>query len=203
MPEKFLSRSVGLKEEIIRKFIHISSGILISFLYTISQKDMLIIGLPFLLLIILCLEALRFKGVISVPFLRGREEKKIGGHAFFILGAFISILVFPKQIAIASILILAIGDTASGIVQAVKGKPFESREGYKKRIKPPEVILVMFCVSFLVAYFIVNSITIAISGAIGATIADGVYIKIYGVTIDDNLTIPLYSGFLMSLGAIW
>ena len=203
MPEKFLSRSGNLKEEMIRKSIHSGSGIVICALYTISQKDILIIGLPFLLLIILCLDALRFKGVISVPFLRDREEKKIGGHAFFILGSFISILVFPKQIAIASILILAIGDTASGIVLAVKGEPLESREGYRKRIKQPEVILTMFTVSFLVGYLIVNSITIAISGAIGATIADGMYLRIYGVAIDDNLTIPLYSGFLMSLGAIW
>ena len=202
MNKKFLSRSGILKEEIIRKSIHSGSGIVICALYTVSQKDLLIIILPFLLLIILCLEALRFKGMVSVPFLRGREEKKIGGHAFFILGAFISILVFPKQIAIASILILAIGDTASGIAQAVKREPLESREGYKKRIKPPEVILIMFIVSFLVGYLIVNSLTIAISGAIGATIADGVYIKIYGVTIDDNLTIPLYSGFLMSLVSI-
>lgn len=196
-------KSVGLKEEIIRKFIHISSGIVISVLYAISQKDLLIIILPFLILIILCLEALRFKGMVSVPFLRDREEKKIGGYAFFILGAFISILVFPKQIAIASILMLAIGDAASGIVLTVKKEPLESREGYKKRIKPPEVILIMFIVSFLVGYLIVNSLPVAISGAIGATIADGIYLKIYGVTIDDNLTIPLYSGFLMSLGAIW
>ncbi|MBC8456561.1 MAG: hypothetical protein H8D67_01025, partial [Deltaproteobacteria bacterium] len=82
MHEKFLSRLSVLKEEIIRKSIHIGSGIVICALYTIFQKDLLIIGLPFLLLIILCLEALRFKDVISVPFLRGREEKKIGGHAF-------------------------------------------------------------------------------------------------------------------------
>ena len=202
MHEKFLSRSGILKEEIIRKFIHISSGILISVLYAISQKDLLIIGLPFLLLIILCLEALRFKGVISVPLLRGREEKKIGGHAFFILGAFISILVFPKQIAIASILMLAIGDTASGIVLTVKREPLESREGYKKRIKPPEVILIMFIVSFLVGYYALDSLIMAIFGAIGATIADGVLLRIYGITIDDNLTIPLYSGFLMSLVSI-
>lgn len=203
MPEKFFSGSVSLKEEIIRKFIHISSGIVISVLYAISKRDLFIIGLLFLLLIILCLEALRFKGVVSVPFLRGREEKKIGGHAFFILGAFISILVFPKQVAIASILILAIGDTASGIVLTVKGGPLESREGYKKRIKPPEVILVMFIVSFLVGYYTLDSLRMAIFGAIGATIADGVYLRIYGLTIDDNLTIPLYSGFLMSICAIW
>ena len=111
-------------------------------------------------------------------------------------------MVFPKQVAIASILILAIGDTASGIVLTVKGGPLESREGYKKRIKPPEVILVMFIVSFLVGYLIVNSLPMATFGAVGAAIADGVLLRIHGSTIDDNLTIPLYSGFLMNLGML-
>ncbi len=199
MSEKLISRPGILKQEIIRKFIHISSGIVISVLYTFSEKDLLIISLLFTLFIILFLEVLRFRGMVSVPFLRDREKKKIGGHAFFMLGAFISILLFDKQIAIASILMLAIGDAASGLAQAVKRRTLDREEAYKRGIKPPDVILIMLSVSFLVGYYTIDSLTIAISGAIGATIADGVHLRIYGISIDDNLTIPLYSGFLMSL----
>ena len=199
MPKKFISRPGISKEEIIRKFIHISSGILISVLYIVSEKDLLIITLLFTLFVILFLEVLRFRGMVSVPFLRDREKKKIGGHAFFMLGAFISILLFDKQIAIASILMLAIGDAASGLAQAVKRRTLDREEAYKRGIKPPDVILIMLSVSFLVSYYTIDSLTIAISGAIGATIADGVHLRIYGISIDDNLTIPLYSGFLMSL----
>jgi dolichol kinase len=75
----------------------------------------------------------------------------------------------------------------------------DREEAYKRGIKPPDVILIMLSVSFLVGYYTIDSLTIAISGAIGATIADGVHLRIYGISIDDNLTIPLYSGFLMSL----
>ncbi len=57
----------------------------------------------------------------------------------------------------------------------------------------------MLGVCFLVGYLTVDSSVTAISGAIGATIADGVHIRVYGISIDDNLTIPLYSGFLMSI----
>lgn len=199
MSEKLISRPGILREEIIRKFIHISSGILISVLYIVSEKDLLIISLLFTLFVILFLEVLRFRGMVSVPFLRDREKKKIGGHAFFMLGAFISILLFDKQIAIASILMLAIGDAASGLAQAVKRRTLDREEAYKRGIKPPDVILIMLSVSFLVGYYTIDSLTIAISGAIGATIADGVHLRIYGISIDDNLTIPLYSGFLMSL----
>jgi len=203
MPEKFISRSGGLKEEIIRKGIHVASGILMAILYTLFQKNLLIFVHFFFLIAIWFLEVLRFKGMIQVPFLRDGEKKNIGSHAFFMLSTLISILLFDTQIAIASILILAIGDAVSGIAQAVKGGPLDSVEVYKRGIKPLDMILIMFTVSFLVGYYILNSFIMAIFGAIGATIADGVRLRIYGLTIDDNLTIPLYSGFLMSLGAIW
>ena len=187
MSEKFISRPGILKEEIIRKFIHISSGIVISVLYAISQRDLLIIGLLLSLFIIFFFEALRFKGMISVPFLRDREKKRIGGHAFFMLGAFISILLFDKQIAIASILMLSLGDAASGMAQTVKRGILDRREAYKRAIKPPDVILVMLSVCFLVGYYTLDSLTMAICGAIGATIAEGVHLRIHGISIDDNL----------------
>jgi dolichol kinase len=203
MSEKFLSRLGGLIEEIIRKGIHVASGVLMAILYTLFQKNLLIFVHFFFLIAIWFLEVLRFKGMIQVPFLRDGEKKNIGSHAFFMLSTLISILLFDIQIAIASILILAIGDAASGIAQAVKGGPLDSVEVYKRGIKPLDMILIMFTVSFLVGYYMLDSFIMGIFGAIGATIADGVRLRIYGLTIDDNLTIPLYSGFLMSLGAIW
>jgi len=199
MSKKFISRPGILKEEIIRKGIHLASGILMAVLYTLFQKNVLIFVHLFFLITIWFLEFLRFRGVILVPFLRDREKKKIGAHAFFMLSTFISILLFDKQIAIASILMLAIGDAASGIAQVVKRGTPESLEGSKGAIKPPDVILIMLGVCFLVGYLTVDSSVTAICGAIGATIADGVHLRIYGISIDDNLTIPLYSGFLMSI----
>jgi len=197
--EKFSFGLGGLKDEVIRKSIHVGSGIVICFLYTIFQRDLLTIGLLFLLFTIFFLEVLRFKGMVSVPFLRDREEKKIGGYAFFMLGTFISILLFDKQIAIASILMLAIGDAVAGMALAVKrGRAYNAGD-YIRAIKPPYVILIMFSVSLLVGYYTLDSLKMAISGAVGATIAEGVHLRIHGISIDDNLTIPLYSGFLMSL----
>jgi dolichol kinase len=61
----------------------------------------------------------------------------------------------------------------------------------------------MFATSLLVGSFFVDSVAIAIFGALGAAISDGVEIRIYGVALNDNLTIPLYAGLLMSLVAFW
>jgi len=199
MFEKFISRPGILKEEILRKGIHLAAGILMAVLYTLFQRDVLIFVHLFFLITIWFLELLRLRGVILVPFLRDREKKKIGAHAFFMLGTFISIVLFDRQIAIASILMLTIGDAASGIAQVVRRGALEGLEGSTGAIKSPDVMVIMLGVCFLVGYLTVDSPVTAISGAIGAAIADGVHLRIYGISLDDNLTIPLYSGFLMSL----
>jgi dolichol kinase len=194
----------GLKQEIIRKGIHLSSGILMAILYSLCQRNTLIYVHLSFLIVIWFLELLRFRGLIQVPFLRDRERKEIGAHAFFMLSTFISILVFDIRIAIASILILTIGDPASGIAQLLHNQGRSGiLEGYQAVLKPPKVILVMFAGSFLVAYFSLSSLKMAVFGAIGATIADGLHLKMRGIIIDDNLTIPLYSGLLMSLVSLW
>jgi dolichol kinase len=194
----------GLKEEIMRKGIHLSSGILMASFYSLFQRNRLIYVHLSFFMVICFLELLRFRGVIQIPFLRDRERKEIGAHAFFMLSTFISILVFDIRIAIASILILTIGDTASGIAHLIDNQGHSGiLEGQKAVLKPPGVILIMFAVSFLVAYFSLSSLKMAVSGAIGATIADGLHLRMRGIVIDDNLTIPLYSGLLMSLVSLW
>ena len=47
------------------------------------------------------------------------------------------------------------------------------------------------------------SIVIAGFGVLGPTMADWLDLTFRRITINDNLTIPLYAGFLMSLGAFW
>lgn len=203
MPEDKSTITGNLKGEIIRKGIHLGTGILMAVLYSFSEKKVLIFIHLFFLMAIWCLELLRVKGAIMVPFLRDRERNKVGAHAFFMLSTFISILVFDMRIAIASILMLTIGDPASGAAQLCKRDSLGSIEGREPVLKPPGVILIMFIVSFLVGYLSIDSIRIAIFGALGAAVADGLQLKVRDVIIDDNLTIPLYAGLLMSLASMW
>ena len=172
-------------------------------LYAFSEKNVLVFVHLFFLVVIWLLEFLRVKGAIMVPFLRVRERKVVGAHAFFMLSTFISILVFDMRIAIASILMLTIGDTASGAAQLCKRDSLRSIEGREAVLKPPGVILIMFIVSFLVGYLSLGSMRIAICGALGAAVADGLQLKLRDVIIDDNLTIPLYAGLFMSLASLW
>jgi len=189
-----------LREEAKRKTIH-SCGIAIPVVYLFLQKEVLILGFLISFLIILIIEWLRFRGLVSLPFLRENERKKIAAYVFFMIGAFISVLIFEKRIAIAAILMLALGDAVSALAGAMM--TVDNAERYEKSIKLPEVMLVMFMTSLLIGYLVLHSLPIAVLGTIGATLADGVPLKVQGISVDDNLTIPLFSGILMSCGSMW
>jgi len=189
------SKSRVLREEAKRKTIHIC-GIAIPVLYLFLQKDLIIIGFVLAFFGIFVIEWLRFRGLVSLPFLRNKERKKIGAYVFFVIGAFISILIFEKSIAIAAIFMLAIGDAVSGMAGAVLNA--DSPELHERRMKRPLVMLVMFVTCLIIGWLALHSLPMTVFGAFGATIADGVPFKVQKVAIDDNLTIPLFSGVLMS-----
>lgn len=188
-------KSSIFKEEAKRKTIHIC-GVAIPVLYLFLQKELIIIGFVLALFAICIIEWLRLSGVISLPFLRDKEQKKIGAYVFFVIGAFISILIFEKSIAIAAILMLVIGDAVSGMAGPLMS--VDTPELYEKRMKRPLVMLVMSVTCLVIGWLVLHSVPVAVSGAFGATIADGVPLRIHSVQIDDNLTIPLFSGMLMS-----
>jgi dolichol kinase len=193
-------KSSILKEEAKRKTIHIC-GVAIPVLYLFLSRESILFAFGLAFIVIFVIEWLRLHGIVSLPFLRNKEEKKLGAYVFFMIGAFLSILIFEKRIAIAAILMLAIGDAASGLTGAVihEDKP----ELYERRMKSPEVMRVMFVTSLILGWLVLHSIPVAVLGALGATIADGVPLRVYNVLIDDNLTIPLLSGVLMSFGSMW
>ncbi len=197
-----MSKLSALREEAKRKTVHIC-GIAIPVLYLFLPKDSIILGFVLSLFIIFIIEWLRFRGVVSLPFLRKKEEEKkeIGAYVFFVIGAFISILIFEKSIAIAAICMLAIGDAASALAGEVMSVNNPGMQG--KRMKPPAVMLVMFITSLVIGCLVLHSLPVAVCGALGATIADGVPLKVQKVAINDNLTIPLFSGLMMSFGSLW
>ena len=184
--------------EVRRKALHLC-GVTIPLFYLLFPKDWIILGFLIGFCIIALLEWLRFQGCITLPALREREHRNIPAYVFFFIGAFLSVLIFEKSIAITAILMLAIGDTASaltGVLIDVEPRWHESR---RKRL---EVMLVMFVTCFVIGWLMLFAIPLAVLGALGATMADGLPLRIRGYRFDDNLTIPLFAGALMSVGTI-
>ena len=189
-----------LREEAKRKTIHIC-GIAIPVLYLFLSRESILFAFGLAFIIIFAIEWLRLRGIVSLPCIRNKEEREIGAYVFFMIGAFLSILIFEKRVAIAAIFILAIGDAASALAGAAINE--YTPEPYERSMKAPEVMLVMFVTSLIPGWLVLHSVPVAVLGALGATIADGVPLRVHNVQIDDNLTIPLFAGVLMSFGSMW
>jgi dolichol kinase len=116
------------------------------------------------------------------------DEIPMNGIITFILGAFLASILFSKEIAIASIIVLALGDSISTLVGKFYGKhklpinPNKSWEGSLAFFFMSFFILTSF-VTFLEAFMISMLVTV---------------VEMIP-RIDDNLSIPLAIGILMSL----
>ena len=112
------------------------------------------------------------------------------GLVFYLLGVFFSLILFDKNIALASITILAIGDSISTIRGRVK-HPFNDK-------KYLEASILAWLISGFVASLFVPFYASYIASFV-AMLIESFDCKIYGTKIDDNLIIPLVAGLVMTL----
>ncbi|MDY6765246.1 MAG: dolichol kinase [Halobacteria archaeon] len=124
---------------------------------------------------------------------RDYESENIAGYAIGTAGIFVAVNLFgvlgeDPMIASVSILMLTIADPVVGVMGT----------GELRHIKPPRILATMFLLSFLIGVIFLPPSTSA-AGALGATVADGAKLRIKSYVIDDNLTIPIYSGVLMTV----
>lgn len=195
--------------ELRRKAFHIT-GCYIPVAYYFISKETAVTGLSIINAIFLFIEWLRLGGKIRLPeiLLREHESKQVAAYIYFQMASLISILLFEKTIAIASIFMLAIGDTASGLAGAViKGGNVRNSDK-KMVIKPFPIMAVMFSVCIVIGLVLLSlpfaqdmvhqPFRVYAAGALGAMLGDAVPVKIRGRAVDDNLMIPLLSGAFMT-----
>ena len=107
---------------------------------------------------------------------------------FYLLGSFFAIVLFPRDIAAASIMILALGDSFSRLVGPF-GRilhPFDDT-------KFVEGLVAGAIAGFVGASVFVKPMEAIIASTISMFI-EGFDLKIKGFKIDDNLIIPLVAG---------
>jgi len=188
--------------EFLRKLLHLSN-LVIPFTYLFyfdSKVEALIILLPITLLAFL-IEYLRINS-ISVKnifdkylfsMLRNHEKSgKYTGATWIFISSTLSIAIFPKDIAIISLIYMSIGDTAAGLI----GRKFGRIKIYNKTL---EGALAGFIVCLIVGLMIDLNLskTVVAIGALSAAI-----IEFMPISIDDNLRIPLFSGTVMYVMSI-
>jgi dolichol kinase len=187
---------IYMDSELRRKIFH-EIGLLIPINYYIffDKKDA-IFGMSILVLLFVFIEFLRLRynfGTEFIPKVVGKtvrdyEEVDLSAATYFIISSFFAVLLFEKYIAIAAITYNSIGDFFSAMI----GKKFGNTK-YMGGKKSLEGSFACFISCFLVGLLILNPF-LAMSGALAATFAEGYLIK-----VNDNLSIPIISGIVLTL----
>ena len=218
MPELVCDWRNRLVREVRRKAIHLS-GLSVPLGLILLGRSITAWALALVLAISLVLEAQRLQGRISLPEVREHEKTRVASYIYYMAGCLLTVLLFPESVAIVAILFLALGDTVSGLVgsilkncdvrsstalaaEAAAAGASPGARTLAWRIKPLPVL----AATFLACLFI-GALTSSLSGlawpvyllgAAGAAFADGVAVLVRGRGLDDNFSIPVLSGAVMS-----
>jgi dolichol kinase len=203
MPELALEWRTKLVKELRRKAIHLT-GLSVPLGLIFLGRTVTAGAIALALAVSLLLEVQRLNGKIRLPEVRDHEETKVASYIYYMVGSLLCVLLFPPMIAVTAMLFLTLGDTVSGLAGSilkncdVRGMPAPAGRG---RIKPLPVVAAMFTACLFIGYltsgFSGLSFPVYLAGAAAATFADGVAIIIRNRSLDDNFSIPVFSGALM------
>jgi dolichol kinase len=192
----------NLVREFRRKLIHIT-GMSVPASILVFGRIYTSIMIAVALAVAFALEAGRLRGRINLPAVRDHEQEKVAGYIYYIFGSLVTVILFRPMIAVTAMLMLSLGDAVSGIVGSVLMNANVRAHNERWRFKPFPIVVSMFLACLAIGYFS-SGITrlpweVYLLGALGATVADSMALFVRNRGLDDNLTIPIFSGFMMSV----
>jgi dolichol kinase len=195
--------TIGYKDELIRKLIHLTS-LLIPVIYYFITRSTAATLLGVLAAIALIVDISRhFSPEIGKIFykifgflLRRHEfdevKKNLNGATYVLISAIIGVLIFPKIIFITAFSMLIIGDTMAALI----GRKFGKHKFLFKSFEGTFAFFISSCIVVLftpkVGYF-TDEFIIGFAVAFVGAITENISFKY----IDDNFSIPLAVGFTM------
>jgi len=181
----------GLFHEIGRKMIHITILIVLiiyNFIQNSYGKQLALLFLVALLILFLMLEYFRLELGWKMPFfsqfIRPKEQNRMYGVIYFLLATIISLAVFEYKIALAALLMTTFGD----MVAALVGKRYGHTLIYRN--KTWAGFLAELGTNFAVGLIVLSNIYVILGMAFAGTIVETMVDE-----LDDNLLIPIFSGF--------
>lgn len=122
------------------------------------------------------------------PFMRKHENKELMGSTFLTLACVLSAWIFPRDIAVAVMGYLILGDGLAGLVGKSWGR---IGVGFGKTL---EGTLAGLIANLVVGALVFRSLD---STLLGACVASGV--ELLPVPLDDNFAIPIITGVVLRL----
>lgn len=192
-----------------RRCFHAASGLsVIGLSLLIPDKHRLITALILITLAAILIEGLRmaspqFNRFILIParpFIREGEESRLTGVVYYLIGCVLAFALFPRLIAVLSILYLAVGDPIASIVGITKGR-LRLPENVNPMRKSLEGSIACFLSCTMITFFV----SFYFERTAGLGLADRIYFGFLGgfsaalgeflpLKTDDNLALPLISG---------
>ena len=187
------------RQEIYRKFIHISSSIMALALWYFGKETFLpwLIGAAIILPLldygrhhIVLLR--RIYTYLFTIFTRPIEYRNLSGASWVVIGAALTTIIFNENTAIIGLLVLSLADSAAAII----GLQFGNTHLFNKSL---EGSAAFFIVAFLIifyfspAFFLINLIAVSAATAV----------ELFSTArMNDNLFIPLVTAFILTLGGV-
>ena len=189
-------------------------------------------GVGFAVIVLLEFDRLVLGNSLLDPLYRDYEQESPAGYAYAITGMFFAVLLFEPSVAVAAVFVLSFADPVVGLISPNRLMRVKPPSVLAAMFVAAFVVItatgallpdVLNAVSPLEAPLgnVFPSIDLtyaqAAAGAVGATFADGVKFRVAGdkpielvepgmevkgYVVDDNITIPLYSGVLMTVVAL-
>jgi diacylglycerol kinase (CTP) len=187
---------------LLRKIWHMSTGSIAITLFLLSGQDQKAWGWAALIFALVGFSvdflrlrypkanelAIKFMGI----FMRENERNDYSGLPFYALGCGISLLLFQSHIAILSIMFLVFSDPISSYFGVKYGKekllPNKSLQGTTAGFCTCYLITLIYGISLGHVSFDLLLFAL-LAGLVGAIS------ELFSVLVDDNLTIPVISGF--------
>ena len=196
---------------LIRKIWHMGMGLVAAAVYQGGlDKNMAVVLLGAIFVFDLSVELGRLRypkfnqKVIRIwrPLMRGSEVRRMSGVPYYLAACTIAVGLFPKPVAVLSILFLAIGDPIASLVGIRFGSLGPRFQSGKSLIGTLAAVL---CCSG-VAYLFTGTLPLSFSQRLAISAIGGIAggtAELLPLQVDDNLSIPLVSGLVLWLCFIW
>ncbi|MBL7715204.1 MAG: hypothetical protein JNL01_07015 [Bdellovibrionales bacterium] len=195
---------------IARKVWHLTMGCAIAIVYSLGMsRSGAVMLLGFVLAFDLFVETIRLKvpqvneKVIKFwgPLMRRCEQDRLTGAPYYLAASILAIGIFPRPIAVLSILYLACGDPIAslfGVLYGDKGPRFTNGKSW---IGTGAGMLTCMMVTWFYGQNLGWSVPTLIAMTIIGGIAGG-SAELLPLDVDDNFSIPIVSGFALWLAVI-
>jgi dolichol kinase len=181
-----------LRKEILRKLFHLYQiAIILAYVilrYYFSERIATFV-IAMVLIVILEYEFLRLEFKVKIPdpfgIMRSHEKKNVTGMLYMVLATIVVFAAFDFKIALIALLLTVFGDLVSAIIGIRFGR-HRIKNG-----KSVEGFVAGFVVNLLVAgIFLWEYPLIVLAMAFVAS-----FVELITYKLDDNLTVPIFSGF--------